>query len=412
MKEHDALVIVGAGLAGVSAAGSARESGFTGPILLLCEESDLPYDRPPLSKRVLLEAGAETIIGLRDEDWFRDSNIDLQLNKNVSAINRTDKLVHCKDGTLIPYGTLILATGSSVRRLPMLESKNVPVHYLRTRNDAVALRSQLREGAHVVVIGGGVIGLEVAGSARKLGCSVSVIEASERLMARSLSPSTSAFIKAYHESKGVSVRTATTVVDSSPQQSSGGHDLTLANGEVITADIVVAGIGVNPNIELAKSCGLTCEDGVVVNAYGQSDDQHIFVVGDAAKFESVLYEQSLHLETWQHAQKHGQVVGRNAVGAREKYDDVPWFWSDQHEMNIQLVGLAIGDAEIKRPCDDEESLMAFHLQSGRLMGATLINAGGNKRPVQKLIAAKAIAPIEKLTDPTVRLRSLAKEFTE
>ena len=410
MLDSEPLVIIGSGLAGLSAAAGARSAGFDGQVILVGEESNLPYDRPPLSKRVLTTPGSEEKIFLRKADWYTGSAIDLHLGQKVTSIDRIGRKLALSSGDSISYGRLIIATGASVLRLPAIEHGTVPTRYLRTRTDAIALREHLIPGARLAIVGGGVIGLEVASSAIKLGCNVTIIESADRLMARSFAPSISAFLETLHRDRGVEFMFNEIVRKQQTIEGTRGQ-VVLDSGGIVDADIILVCVGVTPNLDIAKEAGIACEQGVVVDEFGSTCDPNIFAVGDVAQFRSELYQSNLRLEAWQHARNQGEVVGRNAVVSQpQAYNDVPWFWTDQHDQSLQLVGLTAGDTEVVRRSEDPMSFVTFHLASGRLVGATLVNAGGQRRPIQTLIANRSVVPTEMLADNGTRLRSLAKEF--
>lgn len=376
------IVIVGAGEAGVAAVGALRAHGYSGEIVQLSAETTHPYSRPPLSKAALR---APETLGqpIKSRRWFEDRAVDLRLGAYATEILAAERRIVVRASgrfEVIPYDDLLLATGATVRRLWQLAPLGSEVIYLRTLNDACKLRARLERAARVAVVGGGVIGLEVASTARELGKTVTVIELAGRLMARAVSPPTSETLLDLHRSAGVTVHLSRGLagVEAMP---GGGARLILQNRATVEADLIVAGVGVIPNGELVRAVGCATRDGILVDDQGRTSVPHVYAAGDVANFPHPLYGR-LRLEAWQHARKHGAHVGAAMLCAGRPYVEIPWFWTDQYGVNLQVAGLPnLADEHAER------GATTFHLRDSCLIGATTINDCGDMRPAIKLIAA-------------------------
>lgn len=398
-----ALVIVGAGETGMAAASAIRESGDKRRIILISEEPHLPYERPPLSKEALIDE-LPALKLIRPASWFDEQLIELRLGSRVVSINPERRAIVLETGGTaqdLPYDKLLLATGARVRRLA-----NAPadVYYLRTHEDSIALRTRLAEAHRLVVIGGGVIGLEVASSARHLGKEVVVLDVAPRLMARALAPEISEVLAQLHRDSGIDVRLGVGSID--VQRTDRGMHVTLADSTDFNCDLVVAGIGVIPNTEIAAQAGCALENGILVDAFGQTSVPGIFAAGDAAAFSHPLFNRQIRIEAWQHARRHGAHVGRAMAGNFAPYTEVPWFWTDQHGINVQVAGLA-SECDLTLWRGAGSARTAFHFSSGRLVAATSLNNGRDIRPATNLIAAGWQGDPHALLDTTVPLGKLA-----
>lgn len=398
MSEHS-IVIVGAGIAGVSAAEALRELGHQAGITLVSDEPALPYDRPPLSKDALIGGTPPAL--LREESWFADQRIDLILGDG--AVGIADHSLLLASGTTIPFDQLVLATGTRARRLGLCDDLGEVVHYLRTDTDAERLRPALRPGARIAVIGGGVIGLEVAASAGKLGARATVIEAGARLMGRSLSPAGSTALADHHRGRAVDLRLGTPIA-AVRREDDGDVIITLADGENIRADAVVVGIGAEPNVDLALAAGLAIEDGILVDKEGRTSRPDIFAIGDVARFPSSFHAAAIRVEQWQHAIDHARTVATAMLGGEADYAHLPWFWSDQGELALQVVGRTDGDVEVERA--EGAGRVIFHLDGGKLVGATSFNLPRLRRPLARLIGATIDPAV--LADSATDIKALAK----
>lgn len=395
------LLIVGAGRAGAHVACYARDEGFAGRIVLLGEEVHAPYDRPPLSKEVLFDRGSHQLDIFEPED-YASRKIELRLGTVVERIDRHARTIHCRGGQPLAYDILVLATGARARRLPRADGNEPPIQYLRTLDDAIALRSKLKPASHLVIIGGGYIGLEVAASAIELGCRVTVVESSASVMGRVIAPEVADLLIEVHRQRGVSILTGRRPVQIS--ESPSGILTKLDDGMVLTADSVLAGIGAEPADELATEAGLEVRDGIVVDAFGRTSDPAIFAAGDVARFPEGGGTRYLRLESWQHAERHARIVAAAIAGKQSPYNDVPWFWSQQYHLNLQMVGCpTTWDKVVFRGEVAVNAFTAIYLKQGRVVAANAVNRSRDVTPLRRLIAAGVEMTERDLCDPSVDL---------
>ena len=406
MKKHmdlpETTLIVGAGQAGCHAALAMRDAGYAGNITLIGDEAELPYERPPLSKQMLTEPDEPAVPHFYSATRYDERGIAMLCGRKAVAIDPVGHTVSLADGDVLPYTSLLLTTGGRARRLPVPGAEHVL--YLRTLDDARLLRARLRPGARIVCIGAGVIGLEIASSAVARGCTVTVIEPGSQAMGRSLVPEIAVWLAKWHRENGVSLRFGIGV-----REVTSGSVL-CSDGMRIEADVVVAGIGMERNTELASAAGLAVENGIIVDAFGQTSVPGIYAAGDVAAFWVPRLERRMRLETWRHAQDHGTAIGRVIAGQGMPYDEIPWFWTDQHGVNLQMAG-TVEDAAttILRGTLGVAPFSAWHLNAaGALIGATAINAPRDLRAGQKLIRQGQSVDPALLADISVPAQVLAR----
>jgi len=405
-RADQCVVIVGAGLAGVRVAEGVRGAGFPGRIVLVGDEIHLPYDRPPLSKAVLQVEGHEHTIGLSPEGAMAALNIELKTGHPAVSIARETRELVMADGERIAYDRLVLATGSRVRTLEVLPPGAPGVHYMRGLDDALALRAELTPGARVAIVGGGVIGLEVAASARARGCDVTVIEAGERAMARAASAPISAFMQGRHVREGVELHMATTV-SGAEFQHAGPIRLLLSTGDVLEAEVVVVGVGVSPNLGLALGSGLDVRaDGIVVDGCGATSDPAIYAAGEVAVHFNDAYGRHDRQENWAHAAAHGEHVGQALAAPAEPYRQIASYWTDQYDINLQVVGAPIGDTDVVRGDPASGKFLVFHLVGGLVAGVSAVNAVRELRAAKRMIGLAQPADLEALANPAIDLAAL------
>jgi 3-phenylpropionate/trans-cinnamate dioxygenase ferredoxin reductase subunit len=411
------IIIVGAGRAGASAAAALRSEGFDGRIQLFGEEAVHPYERPPLSKGVLAgraPSGAELVFPAA---FYDEQRIELVLDRGVRSIHRDRREIVADNGAAHGYDHLILATGARARELPLDPASAARVIYLRTASDATALAAGLASCTRVAIIGAGVIGLEVAAAAIAAGKPTAVIELAPRVMARVLPPALSDRLARHHEGHGVRILTGrrTLSIDGDGARPSA---VVLEDGERVLADLVVAGVGAAPRTTLAQSAALAVDDGILVDAFGATSDATISAIGDAARFFHPLFERTLRVESWQHAQRHAAAVARNVVQvvaqerAVDPYLEVPWMWSDQLGLELQVAGIIEPTAVlVERPLADG-GLMMLATERGRVRGAAALgpegSVGRELRLAQMLIAAATPVADAALADPAIKLKSLLR----
>jgi 3-phenylpropionate/trans-cinnamate dioxygenase ferredoxin reductase component len=400
------IVIVGAGQAGAWVARSLRDAGFAGSVTLVGSETHLPYERPPLSKRGLsIGEPAFDLVFTRED--YTNLRIDLVLGTSVISVDRDNRSILCSDGKYLVYDRLVLTTGGRARR-PLFTGNDHPgVFTLRTIEDAAAISERLHVGRHMVVAGGGWLGLEVAASARARGLEVTVIEGAGRLCARSLPESLSTFLLNKHLSHGVDVKlgTSLTRLDLENERLVGttGGD----SQELRPADLVVLGVGLEPNTEIAIKAGLNVDNGIVVDEYGSTSDPHIYAAGDVANLPCSWGGGRMRLESWANAQNHGIAVGRSVAGEKLAYDELPWFWSDQYDMNLQMAGIfAPGLREVWRGDPVGGSFSLFQVRHDRVVAAASINAPREFRQAKLLIKSMQKVDVTVLADRGSRLDKL------
>jgi 3-phenylpropionate/trans-cinnamate dioxygenase ferredoxin reductase component len=398
-------IVVGAGQAGGWAAVAMRQAGFAGRILLIGDEQWRPYERPPLSKAVLIEDPEPSILYFHPEQRYAELRIELLLGTAAEAVEPDAHRVLLADGRTLDYDKLLLTVGGQARRLPIHGGDHAL--YLRTLEDARAIRSHLAGAPRVLCIGAGVIGLEIASSARARGCEVTVLEALPRAMGRAVSPEGAAFIEALHRDAGVALHFEV-IVDRLDPAANGSTTVTCRDGRSFEADVVVAGVGMQRNLAVAEATGLTLEGGIVVDESGRTSAPDIYAAGDVTAFFHPLFGRRLRLESWRHAQNHGIAVGKAMCGDTAPYDDVPWFWTDQHGVNLQVAGLPADAARtVVRQGGAPGSFVAVHLaDDSSVIGVTAANNPREIRAGQALIRSRKLVDEGKLADASVPLQRL------
>lgn len=401
------FVIVGAGHAGGRAAQAMRQYGFEGEILLIGEEPHVPYERPPLSKELIVtDAGLEKV-RLHDAPWYAENRIKLIAANAAASIDAAAKTVGLADGQTIRFDRLMLTTGARVRRLPVPGADLDGVFYLRTIEDSETIRAHIAADTEVAVIGGGFIGLEIAGSAVKRGAKVTVLEAADRLMGRSVAPEVSDWFARIHRERSVDLRLGVSIAALEGNGAATG--VMLGDGTIIPATVVVIGIGILPNVEIAQAAGLAVDDGIVVDDRGRTSHPDIYAAGDVANQPNAFAGRRLRLESYQNAQDQAAAVARNLCGADEAYEDSLWVWSDQHDVNLQMTGApAAWDSLLWRGDPDEGRFTVFYMADGRIVAVNTVNNGREMRPGQMMMHSGKVFEADALTDTSVKLLKLAR----
>lgn len=402
------IVIVGAGECGARAAFALREKGYDGKITLIGAEPHLPYERPPLSKEGLKSAVPPKYVA--DAERYRAAGIEVLINSPVMTIDRGGKRIELLDGGSISYDRLLLTTGARARRIAGTDGASPRIRTLRTHADAEEIRRELVPGRKLAIIGGGFIGLELAATARSLGASVVLIEGLPRILSRGVPEDIAAVVAERHRAEGVEIRCGTKIerIDADHRTAR----VLLAGGETIDADLVVVGIGAAPNTELAEAAGLSIENGIAVDATLRTSDPDVYAAGDCCSFPLCHYEgRRVRLEAWRNAQDQGTLVAGNLLGANEAIASVPWFWSDQYDLTLQIAGLADGASTAVRRDLGEGAFILFHLDtSGRLLCASGIGPGNavarDIRLAEMLIAAGKRPDPQALISPETKLKTL------
>lgn len=398
-------VIVGAGHAGGCAAREMRDAGFTGRIVMIGAEPCLPYERPPLSKDLLQGDFDTDGILVNPPQFYEDRSIEVLASSVAVGLSPGSAMVELSDGRQVAYDRLLLATGASPRRLRVPGADLPGVHYLRTVADALALRERLEPGAHVVVVGGGLIGLEVAASARTRGAQVTVIEAAGQLMGRVLPEAAAQVVGAIHGERGTEILLGNQVREIG--RGSSGRLLVSCDGGDLAADTVVVGIGAEPNVGLALAAGLKVDDGIIVDSACATSAEGIYAAGDATRHHNPFAARWLRLESWQNAQSQARVAARSMCGLAEAYAEVPYIWSQQFDMNLQVAGFFEGaEASVLRGRYDSGGFIAFYTSQDRLIGAVALNRPRDLRIAQHLIARGIQLEQADLEDASVPLKTL------
>jgi 3-phenylpropionate/trans-cinnamate dioxygenase ferredoxin reductase subunit len=402
----DTIAIIGAGQAGGWAAQTLRKEGFSGRIVLLGDEAHPPHERPPLSKAVLAGEAPPESTRLQKAEAFEALALDWRPGARVAHIDRAARHIELAGGETVAYDKLILCTGGRARKLNSPGAESVAVHTLRTIDDALALAPMLMPGRKVVVVGGGWIGLEVAATARKKGAEVVIVEAQSRLCERTVPREMSEHLHALHLSHGTRVVLGASIRGLA-SSADGGCIVTLANGEALFCDAVVAGIGMVPNDELARDAGLECDGGVVVDARCRTSDPDIFAAGDVAVTPNPWAGRRLRLESWQNAQEQGIAAARAALGLEVDYQPLPWFWSDQHEMNLQIYGIPTQmHRVVARGAPGSTSFVLFYLDGDVVQAALGPNAAKDLRFARRLIEQRRPIDAQRLADLSVPMAKL------
>jgi 3-phenylpropionate/trans-cinnamate dioxygenase ferredoxin reductase component len=400
------MVIIGAGMAGARAVIGLRGADYQGFITVIGEEAHLPYDRPPLSKAAITDEAEPTPAWLLEEDIVKSLKADVRRNVKVDAIEREEKRLRLNDGTSIAYEKLLIATGAKPRKLKLEGGEHALL--LRNFEDAIMLREKFLPGKKIVVIGGGFIGLEVASSAKKRGCNVTLIEAQPRILMRGVTEAIAKIVHDEHVSQGVTMLCGTGL------KAIEKNAVHLVDGRVIPADTIVAGIGAAPDVALAEAAGLAIDNGIACNAELQTSDIDIFAAGDCCSFIHHKFgNRRVRLEAWRNAQEQGMIAAENMTGKGRRAEGIPWFWSDQYDLSLQVAGFAdMGPTRVERRTS-ANTVVEFHLaEDGKLMGASGIGVGnaiGRDIKLAEMLIAKGAKPDPaSLADTSFQLKSLLR----
>lgn len=382
------VVIVGSSHAAAQLAHGLRRHGWRDGITIVGAERELPYHRPPLSKDFLKGKKSFNQILLRQKAMYEKECIGLVLGRRVIHVDRNQKCVTTDDGELLAYDKLVLTTGARPRRLPVPGAELPGVCYVRTVADIRCILEKVSRGGKAVIIGGGYIGLEAAASLRGLGMDVTVLEAQERVLQRITCPQMSAFFTRVHREEGVVIQLGTSVKAIEGDKFVTG--VRLKSGEMKSAELVVVGIGVVPEVSLAEQCGLEVNNGVVVDQYGRTKDPDVYAAGDCASFVHPLYKRFIRLESVQNANDQAMTVANSICGDPEPYAALPWFWSDQFNVKLQIAGLSEGHDVIVERGDSKSgrSFSICYLRDGRLLAVDAVNRPKDFIMSKKLIARK------------------------
>ena len=396
------VVIIGAGHAAGQAAASLRQAKYAGDITIVGDEAHIPYQRPPLSKAYLKGDQSADKVYLRAESFYADRNIAMKLSTRATAIDTTAKTVALSSDETLHYDHLLISTGSRPRKLSIDGSDLPGIHYLRTMDDVDGLRDGMQADANLVIVGGGYIGLEVAAVGRELGLNVHVLEMEERILQRVTTPEMSAYYHQLHEGRGVNIHTNTAVTGFAGD---GKVQEVLCGDKRFPADIVIVGIGIIPNTELAEAAGIVCDNGIVVDDHCCTSDPHVYAAGDCTNHPNPLLDRRLRLESVPNAMDQARVSTANMLGDDKTYAAIPWFWSDQYELKLQMVGFsADGDAQVRRGDMASNQFAIFYLKDGKVVAADAVNSPKEFMLCKQLVGKSADPAM--LPDPEAGWKAL------
>jgi 3-phenylpropionate/trans-cinnamate dioxygenase ferredoxin reductase subunit len=400
------FVVVGGGLAGARAVETLRAEGFEGSLVLVSAERHLPYERPPLSKAVLAGRDDVAVATLHDQSWYAERNVELRLTTTATNLDTAGQNLTLDDGSQIAYDALLLATGSSARRLEIPGSELEGVRYLRTIDDSLALLDRFRSQPRVVIVGAGWIGLETASGAREHGAEVTMIETAAQPLQMVVGAQLGTVFADLHRDHGVDLILSGGV---SSFEGDGQVDaVVLADGRRLPADLVVVGVGAQPNLELARNAGLDIDRGVVTDAALRTSDQYVFAAGDIVQWPHPIFGEQIRVEHWANANDSGVAAAKAMLGQDVAYDALPFFFSDQYDIGLEYVGYAAPDVDpelVIRGDPASREFMAFWLGDGRLLAAMHMNMWDSLEPVQPLIASRKTLDPKRLADPSIAIGS-------
>ncbi len=397
------IVVIGAGQAAGQAAASLRQEGYEGVITILGDEAQAPYQRPPLSKAYLSgEIGMDRVL-VRPEKFYTDKEVTLKTNTAVTAIDRASKSVTTEAGDTFAYDKLLIATGSRPRILNIAGSDLQGIHYLRTIADVDGIRAAMQSATRLCIVGGGYIGLEVAAVAKKAGMNVTVVEAMDRILQRVTTPEMSEYYHNLHSDRGVNIMVNTGV--DGFEGDNGKVSAVRCGDTLIDADLVIVGIGILPNVELAQAAGIECDNGIVVDDHCRTSDPDIYAAGDCTNHPNPILDRRLRLESVPNAMEQARVASANMLGGDKTYAAVPWFWSDQYELKLQMVGFsADGDSSVTRGDKAANQFAVFYLKDNKVVAVDAVNSP-KEFMVCKQLYGKSVDPAA-LSDPEVELKTL------
>lgn len=407
MSSDQTFVIIGAGQAGGWAAKTLRDQGFEGRVVIVGDEDFAPHERPPLSKEVLLGDAEKESCLLWPPGTLEEADIEMHLGVSVKSIDADGHTMSLSNGETLAWNKLLIATGGRARSLDVDGVDLDGVYTLRTIEDAEGIRARLTAGAKVLVIGAGWIGLEVAAAARKRDASATVVEVADRVCARALTEDMSQWVHALHERHGVDIRLTTAFSHFAGEEKL--EKAVLGDGSEIDCDVAVIGIGLIPNTELAESAGLDIDNGIVVDENGQTSHPDIFAAGDVTNHPNALLGRRVRLESWENAQNQAINSAKAMLDIKEPYSEIPWFWSDQYDANIQMMGLPEAwDQTVTRGDREAGEFIEFYLKDGEMQGAAAINNPRDLRFTRRMITSGKKFDADALADPDVKLQKLMK----
>ena len=399
------LVIIGAGQSAIQCITSLKKEGYSGSIALVGEEEHLPYQRPPLSKGFLEDSINKERLYFKKLDFFTENKIQLHLGLSAEKVNLENNKVYLSDRSELEFDKLVFATGSRVRHLDFPGSDLNSIHYLRSLDDAESIKNDLKVSQNLVVIGAGYIGLEVAAIAAKNNISVSVIEMADRVMNRTVDPQISQYYLELHQKNGVAFKFNTSLEEI--KGDTGVQTVICSDGTEVKADTVIIGAGIIPNLELAEDAGIDCSNGITVDEYGRTNYKNIYACGDCTNHPNKLLNKNLRLESVHNAMEQAKTVASSIMSNLSEYSQIPWFWSDQYDHKLQIVGLSgEHDTVIMRGDTSDSKFMLFYTREEELIAVDSINNSKEFLICRKLVANKVKIKPSMISDPTTNLNDL------
>ena len=396
------MVIIGCGQAGGQAAASLRQEKYEGPITMIGQEPYIPYQRPPLSKQYLSGEQEKEKLSLRQESFYSEKEINLMLETSVLSLDPHKKELQLENDETVTYDKLLIATGGRPRKLEVDGHTLKGIHYLRNIDDVDAIKTQMSISQNLVIVGGGYIGLEVASVAIKKGLTVSVLEMESRILERVTTEEMSAFYHQLHTDEGVNILTST---QAKAFKGSETVESVVCGDHEIPADLVIVGIGILPNTEMAEAAGLETNNGLVVDEHCRTSNEHIFAAGDCTNHPNPILNRRLRLESVPNAMEQGRVAASNMLGGSKSYASMPWFWSDQYEHKLQMVGFSKdSDQSVVRGDMESKSFTVFYLKDDSIIAADSVNNPKEFMASKQLVGKKA--SIEALADTSIELKTL------
>ena len=401
--EH--LVIVGAGQSAIQCITSLRKEDYPGLITLVGEEEHLPYQRPPLSKGFLEDTVSNERLYFKKLEFFVENKVQLKLGTKAEEIDIENNNIHLSDNTKLSFDKLVFATGSSVRKLDFPGKDLNSIYYLRGLDDALSIKKDLQTRQNIVVVGAGYIGLEVAAIAAKQNKSVTVIEMADRVMNRTVDPQISDYYLKLHQKNGVTFKFNTSLKEivgaSNPEK------VICSDGTEVKADMVIIGAGIMPNVELAENAGLSCDNGIIVNEFGKTDHANIYACGDCTNHPNKLLNKKIRLESVHNAMEQSKTVASSIINKSIEYNQIPWFWSDQYDHKLQIVGLSgEHDKVIMRGDMSEAKFMLFYTKDEKLIAVDAVNNSKEFLICKKLVANKVTIKADEISNPDTNLNDL------
>lgn len=401
--EH--LVIVGAGQSAIQCITSLRKEDYPGLITLVGEEEHLPYQRPPLSKGFLEDTVSNERLYFKKLEFFVENKVQLKLGTKAEEIDIENNNIHLSDNTKLSFDKLVFATGSSVRKLDFPGKDLNSIHYLRGLDDALSIKKDLQTRQNIVVVGAGYIGLEVAAIAAKQNKSVTVIEMADRVMNRTVDPQISDYYLKLHQKNGVTFKFNTSLKEivgaSNPEK------VICSDGTEVKADMVIIGAGIMPNVELAENAGLSCDNGIVVNEFGKTDHANIYACGDCTNHPNKLLNKKIRLESVHNAMEQSKTVASSIINKSIEYNQIPWFWSDQYDHKLQIVGLSgEHDKVIMRGDMSDAKFMLLYTKDEKLIAVDAVNNSKEFLICKKLVANKVTIKPDEVSNPDTNLNDL------